>query len=90
MLSMLDLIKNALYEECGVDPEDVLPTVDLLKDLDIDSLDMLNAAFRIEKDCGVKLPLQAWLSTAEMNASETGPFVVTELISYLEMHLAIG
>jgi acyl carrier protein len=81
----LDLIQKALFEECAVPAESLRPDTHLLKDLGIDSLDLLNASFRIEKDCGVKLPFRAWLELEYGDTpAEPSPFLVAEICRWLE------
>lgn len=81
----LALIQTALSEECGVDVDLVRMQTHLLNDLDIDSLDLLNASCRIETDCGVKLPFRDWL-TAEYGeeACQVSPFLVREVCRFLD------
>jgi len=84
---MLDLIKLALKDECGIDPDLVHEDINLLDDLKIDSLDLLNATFRLEKETGVTLPLQAWLAEEYgEQLPEKRRFVVRELRLYLFEH----
>ncbi|WP_421934769.1 phosphopantetheine-binding protein [Phenylobacterium sp.] len=83
-MDALDVVRTALAEECGTDPGLILPQVHLLNDLDIDSLDLLNTAFRIEKDCGVKLPFRAWLTTEYGDEpAEVSPFLVAEICDFI-------
>jgi acyl carrier protein len=56
-----DVLTNAISQECGVDLDRTAINMNLLNDLDVDSLDLLNTAFAIERDCGVKIPIQDWL-----------------------------
>lgn len=86
---MLDMLRRALEEECGVDPETVHENAHLLNDLDIDSLDLLNASFRLEKDCGVKLPVQRWLAD-EYGDQDSGEshFLVASLCRFLSREAA--
>lgn len=86
-LDAISMLKRALFEECSVDPERVTAEVDLLDDLDIDSLDLLNATFRLEKDCGIKLPVKLWLADKYGDAAgPESPFIVRRICAYLEGH----
>jgi acyl carrier protein len=88
-MDVLAIIKDALAEECSVDPDRIVPEAHLLEDLEIDSLDLLNATFRIEQDCGIKVPVQAWI---ELEYGETrperSPFLISSLLAFLEQALA--
>jgi acyl carrier protein len=81
---ILEMVRAALVDECGVAAEAVTDQVHLLDDLDIDSLDLLNASHRIEKDCGLKLPFREWL-TLEYGPDEVvrSPFIVSEICAYI-------
>lgn len=84
-MEALDLIIVALREECGVEVDAGALDRHLLNDLDIDSLDLLNATFRIEKDCGVKLPVQAWIAKEYGDeAVVQSPFVLQHLRAFLD------
>ena len=52
--ALLDVVRLALSEECQIDPARVELHNHILDDLDIDSLDLLNAAFRLEKETGIR------------------------------------
>jgi acyl carrier protein len=84
-MDALEILRTALAEECGTDPALIHPQVHLLNDLEIDSLDLLNASFRIEKDCGVKLPFRDWLAAEYGDRpAAVSPFLVGEICGYLE------
>lgn len=88
-MNALDLVKKALKAECGIDPGSITEETDLLKDLSVDSLDLLNASFRIEKTCGVALPVQQWLAEEYgEDATKTGRFIVREICAYIEREVA--
>lgn len=86
IMTTLDLIREALHAECGVDPSRVHETSHLLNDLELDSLDLLNASFRIEKATGAKLPVDVWI-TEEYgdHPPAVSYFTVSSLCSYIEM-----
>lgn len=84
-MDTLDLLRSALLEECGVEPNTVASSTHLLNDLDIDSLDLLRASYRIERTCGVKLPVQQWIALEYGDAAvEKSPFLVEEVCRYIE------
>lgn len=88
-MKALDLVRKALQAECGVDPETVTEATDLLSDLHVDSLDLLNASFLIEKTCGVTLPVQQWIAEEYgENGTNTRHFVVREICAYIDQETA--
>ena len=84
-MDTLDLLRSALHEECGVEPQTVTGGTHLLNDIDIDSLDLLRASYRIERTCGVKLPVQQWIALEYGDtAVEKSPFLAQEVCRYIE------
>jgi acyl carrier protein len=88
-MTSLDLVKKALQTECGVDPGTINEQTDLLNDLRVDSLDLLNASFLIEKDCGVALPVQEWLAEEYgENTTNVRRFTVSEICAYIDREMS--
>ncbi len=84
-MTTLNLIREALQAECGVDPSQVHETTNLLHDLELDSLDMLNAAFRIEKITGTRLPVDTWIRQEYGDGPPTVSFfAVSSLCSFID------
>ncbi len=84
-MDTLELLRSALLEECGVEPGTVAGSTHLLNDLDIDSLDLLRASYRIERTCGVKLPVQQWIALEYGDTpAEKSPFLAEEVCRYIE------
>jgi acyl carrier protein len=79
-MSTIEQLRQILNQECGVPEHEVMEDTDLLEGLRVDSLDLLNASFRIEKDFSVKLPIQAWLSE---HYGEQAPAENRFLIGYI-------
>lgn len=83
-MDTLTILKTALKEECGIDPSTVNETTNVLKDLGIDSLDLLNAAYWIEARFDVKLPILVWIGQEYGDVTPSkSPFVVQELCDFL-------
>jgi acyl carrier protein len=51
----LAIVRAALADAVGVDEDDVTPAATILGDLEAESIDLLDALFRIERAAGVKL-----------------------------------
>ena len=84
-MDALDVIRNALHSECGLDPATISQDSDLLKDLGVDSLDLLNASYRIEKECGITLPVETWLQEEYGEAgAATRRFRVAEICAFID------
>jgi len=84
-MSTLELVRGALSDECGINPAAVNENTDLMKDLKVDSLDLINASFAIEKACGVELPLEEWMAEeyGESGAVERR-FMVGSICAYID------
>ena len=84
-MDALDLIRNALHSECGLDPATINRDSDLLKDLGVDSLDLLNASYRIERECGITLPVETWLQEEYGEAGTPNRrFRVAEICAFID------
>ena len=58
-------VQTALVEALGGDDEDVVPTATMVGDLGAESIDFLDIVFAIDKEFGIKVPLEKW--TQEVN-----------------------
>ncbi len=85
MASAFDRIADIIAETSGVDRDKILPDSHVIKDLEIDSLDFLDIVFAIDKEFGIKVPVETW--TQEVNAG-TAPaeqyFVMKNLATRIE------
>jgi acyl carrier protein len=85
MASAFDRIADIIAETSGVDRERILPDSHVIKDLEIDSLDFLDIVFAIDKEFGIKIPLETW--TQEVNdgkASTEEYFVMKNLCAKID------
>jgi acyl carrier protein len=53
--ALLDLVVEAAAEALGLDESEVAPEASLLEDLGVESIDLLDILFRIERKSGVKV-----------------------------------
>jgi acyl carrier protein len=65
MASAFDRIADIIAETSDVEREKITPDSHVINDLGIDSLDFLDIVFAIDKDFGIKVPVEAW--TQEVN-----------------------
>ncbi|MBY0331534.1 MAG: acyl carrier protein [Acetobacteraceae bacterium] len=68
MASAFDRVADIIAETSGVDRERILPDSHVIRDLEIDSLDFLDIVFAIDKEFGIKVPVEQW--TQEVNNNE--------------------
>lgn len=65
MTSTFDRVADIIAETSEIDREKITPESHTIDDLGIDSLDFLDIVFAIDKEFGIKIPLEKW--TQEVN-----------------------
>ncbi len=65
MTSTFDKVADLIAETTGIDRDKITPESHTIDDLGIDSLDFLDTVFAIDKEFGIKIPLEKW--TQEVN-----------------------
>jgi acyl carrier protein len=68
MDSAFDRVADIIAETSGLPREKITPESHVIEDLGIDSLDFLDIVFAIDKEFGIKVPVEAW--TQEVNAGQ--------------------
>ncbi|MBS3651823.1 acyl carrier protein [Pseudaminobacter sp. 19-2017] len=65
MSTTFDKVANIIAETSEIDREKITPESHTIDDLGIDSLDFLDIVFAVDKEFGIKVPLEKW--TQEVN-----------------------
>ena len=89
MSSTFDTVANIISETCDIEREKITPDSHAIDDLGIDSLDFLDIVFAIDKEFGIKVPLEKW--TQEVNdgkASTDDYFVMKNLCAKIDALVA--
>ena len=60
MSATFDTIANIIAETCDIPRDSITPESHAINDLGIDSLDFLDIVFAIDKEFGIKVPLEKW------------------------------
>ena len=68
MSSTFDRVADIIAETSEIDRDQITPESHTIDDLGIDSLDFLDIVFAIDKEFGIKIPLEKW--TQEVNDGE--------------------
>lgn len=63
-----DKVAEIIADTSEIDRETITPESHTIDDLGIDSLDFLDIVFAIDKEFGIKIPLEKW--TQEVNDGE--------------------
>ncbi|MFZ1681406.1 MAG: acyl carrier protein [Rhizobiaceae bacterium] len=65
MSTTFDKVADIIAETSGIERDTITPDSHTIDDLGIDSLDFLDIVFAIDKEFGIKIPLEKW--TQEVN-----------------------
>ena len=65
MTSTYDTIADIIADVCNIERDKIAPDTHVISDLGIDSLDFLDVTFAIDKQFGIKMPVEKW--TQEVN-----------------------
>ncbi len=60
MTATFDKVADIIAETSEIDRESITPESHTIDDLGIDSLDFLDIVFAIDKEFGIKIPLEKW------------------------------
>jgi acyl carrier protein len=89
MSAAFDRIADIIAENSEVKRGDISPDSHVINDLGIDSLDFLDIVFAIDKEFGIKVPVEQW--TQEVNAGKAPAeqyFVMKNLAARIEELIA--
>jgi acyl carrier protein len=85
MDSAFDRIADIIAETGGVSRETITPDSHVIDDLGIDSLDFLDIVFAIDKEFGIKVPVEAWTQEVNAGSAPAGQyFVMKNLAARIE------
>jgi acyl carrier protein len=85
MTSAFDRIADIIAETGGIPREKITPDSHVIDDLGIDSLDFLDVVFAIDKEFGIKVPVEAWTQAVNANQAPAGQyFVMKNLAARIE------
>ena len=78
MSTTFDRVADIIAETSDIPRDTIAPDSHVIQDLGIDSLDFLDIVFAIDKEFGIKVPVEAW--TQEVNAGQApaGQYFVME------------
>ena len=87
--STFDKVADIIAETSEIERDTITPESHTIDDLGIDSLDFLDIVFAIDKEFGIKIPLETW--TQEVNdgkASTDEYFVMKNLCAKIDSLVA--
>jgi len=74
--STFDKVADIIAETSEIDRDTIKPESHTIDDLGIDSLDFLDIVFAIDKEFGIKIPLEKWTQEVNENKVETDEYFV--------------
>jgi len=84
-----DKVADLIAETTQIDRDKITPESHTIDDLGIDSLDFLDTVFAIDKEFGIKIPLEKW--TQEVNDGKVSTeeyFVMKNLCAKIDALVA--
>ena len=76
MSSTFDTVAGIIAETSGLPREQITPESHVIDDLGIDSLDFLDIVFAIDKEFGIKVPVEAWTQEVNAGSAPAGQYFV--------------
>ncbi|MGX1099847.1 acyl carrier protein [Amorphus sp. MBR-141] len=85
MDSTFDKVADIIAETCELPRDTITPESHAIDDLGIDSLDFLDIVFAIDKQFGIKIPLESWTEEVNSgNAAAEDYFVLKNLCARID------
>lgn len=88
-MNTFDKVADIISDTSEIPREDITPESHTIDDLGIDSLDFLDIVFAVDKEFGIKIPLETW--TQKVNDGEASTeeyFVMKNLVAKIEELIA--
>ena len=83
-VSTFDKVADIISDTSEIPREDITPDSHTIDDLGIDSLDFLDIVFAIDKEFGIKIPLEAWTKEVNDGAASEAYFVMKNLCGKID------
>lgn len=76
MSTTFERVADIIADTSEIDREDITPESHTIDDLGIDSLDFLDIVFAIDKEFGIKVPLEQWTQDVNEGRASTEEYFV--------------
>jgi acyl carrier protein len=78
-------VADIIAETCSIDRTKIQPSSHTINDLGIDSLDLLDVTFAIDKRFSIKMPIEKWMQEVnEGKASVDDYFIMSNLCARID------
>ncbi|MCP4073023.1 MAG: acyl carrier protein [Hyphomicrobiales bacterium] len=85
MSDTFDKVAEIIADTSEIPVEDITPESHTIDDLGIDSLDFLDIVFAVDKEFGIKIPLESWTQNVnDGNATTEEYFVMKNLCAKID------
>ena len=89
MTTTFEMVADLIAETTEIDRDKITPESHTIDDLGIDSLDFLDTVFAIDKEFGIKIPLEKWTQDVnEGRVSTEEYFVLKNLCAKIDALVA--
>lgn len=78
MTSTFETVANIISEVCDVPRELIKPESHVTRDLNVDSLNFLDAVFSVDQHFGITIPLEDWTQEVNEGKSRGSKYFVLE------------
>ncbi len=75
-MSTFDAVAAIIADTCSIEREKITPESHSIDDLGIDSLDFLDVTYAIDKQFGIKLPIEQWTQDVNDGKATTEQYFV--------------
>lgn len=89
MPSTFERVAETIAATCGVPAKDIAPETHLVDDLGLDSLDLADLAFELDRAFGINVPIERWTEEIDKGgASSDAYLVVSSLCAHIDRLVA--
>ena len=89
MATTFEAVAEIISETSDIPLEEITPEKNAFTDLGIDSLDFLDIAFAIDKNFGIKIPLEKWTEELNENKADVDEyFILSKLCTRIDELIA--
>ena len=89
MATTFEAVAEIISDTSDIPLEEITPEKNAFTDLGIDSLDFLDIAFAIDKNFGIKIPLEKWTEELNENKADVDEyFILSKLCTRIDELIA--
>jgi acyl carrier protein len=81
MSETFQVVKNVIGEVCGIEDAKLTPQANCVDDLRIDSIDMLDIVYELNRRLKVLIPMEQWAEEISSGAAKTADYFVLERLA---------